>query len=175
MLSSRLLASEEKGVTNGRCLNCRAAVPVRDAFADGDTLRCGVCGVSLKVQRSGGGLRLSIADVGPLRDELKSTEQRLRGLESDRARARASFGIGANGLGLGVLFVVYQVGLKEAQLSSALLWQAALVALLSGVALELANFLFLAKRQQMSRLSADIAQTHTHIKELRSKIRESQR
>jgi hypothetical protein len=166
------LAIEEKGVTSGRCLNCRAPVAVRDAFADGDTIRCGVCGMSLKVQRAGG-LRLPIADVAPLRDEIKSIQQRLRGLESDRARARASFGIGANGLGLGVLYVVYQVGLKEEQFSRALFWEAAAAVLLTGVALELANFLFLAKRQQLSRLSADIAQAHADVGQLQDKIRES--
>lgn len=164
-----------KDVTPGRCVNCRAEVMVPNTFADGDTTQCGVCGTSLKVQRSGGALRLPIADVAPLRDEIKSIQLRLRGLEADMARARASFGIGANGLGLGVIYVVYQVALNDQELSRGLLWGAAAVALVGGILLELANLFFLAKRREMSRLSGEIAEAQQEIQRIQTKIRESLR
>ncbi len=58
----------DKDVTPGRCLNCRSEVMVPNSFADGDTLQCGTCRMGLKIHRGGGGLKLVIADVGPLRD-----------------------------------------------------------------------------------------------------------
>lgn len=163
-----------KDVQLGRCLNCRGEVAVPNSFADGDTLQCGVCGMSLKVQRVGG-LRLPIADVAPLREEARALQTRLAGLESDLARARASFGIGANGLGLGVLYVVVQVALEEQDLSQALLLKAAAIAALSGIGLELANFFFLAKRRELGRLGADVGQAQKDLRQVQTKIRESLR
>jgi hypothetical protein len=164
-----------KGAQAGRCLNCRAEVSVPDTFADGDSIQCGVCGTSLKIVRGGGPLRLLIADVGPLRDEMKAVQLRIGALESDLARARASFGIGANGLGLGVLYVVAQVGLEEKQISRGLLLTALAISLVSGIALELANLFFLAKRREMARLSAEIDQARADLRLIQRKIQESVR
>ena len=165
----------DKDVTPGRCLNCRSEVMVPNSFADGDTLQCGTCRMGLKIHRGGGGLKLVIADVGPLRDEMKSTQQRITGLESDLARARASIGIGANGFGLGVIYLVAQVMLEDQSLSRALFVNAAAIAVISGIALELANFFFLAKRREMSRLSAEIAEAQKEVNQIQQKIRESLR
>jgi len=162
-----------KDSTPGRCVNCRAEVMVPNTFADGDTMQCAVCRMSLKIIRGPAGLRLPIADVGPLRDEVKSIQSRIVSLESDLARARASFGIGANGFGIAVAYVVFQVAINNQILSRALFIQAAAVGILSGVALELANFLFLAKRREMSRLSDEIKAAQSEILQIQSKIRES--
>jgi hypothetical protein len=165
-----------KDVTPGKCLNCRSEVMVPNTYADGDTMQCGVCGMGLKVHKSGGGgIKLVISDVGPLRDEMKATQQRVAALESDLARARASFGIGVNGFGIGVLYVVAQVMLEDKNISRELLFTAAAIAIVSGIALELANFFFLAKRREMSRLSGEIAEATREINSIQQKIRESLR
>src|SRR5262245_14111248 len=164
-----------KDVTPGRCLSCRSEVMVPNHFADGDIMQCGVCRMSLKIQRTSasGALRLVIADVGPLRDEMKAIEQRVAGLDSDLRRARASLGIGATGFGLGVLYVSVQVMVEDRDLSRGLLLTAAAIGVVSGIGLELANFFFLAKRREMSRLSAEIAEATSEIRQIQSKIRES--
>jgi len=165
-----------KDVTPAKCLNCRSEVLVPNSYTEGDTLQCGVCGMGLKVQKTGGGLvKLVISDVGPLRDEMKSTQQRVLALESDLARARASFGIGINGFGIGVLYVIAQVMLEDKNVSRELLWNAAAIGIVSGVALELANFFFLAKRREMSRIAKEIAEATREINSIQQKIRESLR
>lgn len=165
-----------KDVTPGKCLNCRSEVMVPNTFADGDTMQCGVCGMGLKIHRSPtGGLKLVISDVGPLRDEMKATQQRVVGLESDLQRARASFGIGANGFGVGIVYLLAQVMLEDKNLSRELFLTAAGIAIVSGVALELANFFFLAKRREMSRLSVEIAEAQKEINSIQQKIRDSLR
>jgi hypothetical protein len=165
-----------KDVTPAKCLNCRSEVMVPNAFTEGDTLQCSVCGMGLKVQKTGGGLvKLVISDVGPLRDEMKSTQQRVSALESDLARARASFGIGINGFGIGVLYVIAQVMLEDKNVSRDLLFNAAAIAIVSGIGLELANFFFLAKRREMARLSKEIAEATREINSIQQKIRDSLR
>ena len=166
-----------KDVTPAKCLNCRSEVMVPNTFSDGDTLQCGVCGMGLKVHKGGGGggVKLVISDVGPLRDEMKSTQQRVSSLESDLARARASFGIGVNGLGIGLLYVVSQVMLEDKNITRALITNAVMIAAVSGIALELANFFFLAKRREMSRISGEIAEATREINSIQQKIRESLR
>ena len=164
-----------KDATAGKCLNCRAEVLVPNSFADADLIQCGVCRMSLKILRAGGALRLAIADVAPLRDEVRSIEQRMRGLETDLARARASFGIGANGFGIGVAYVVFQIGFRDQSLSRGLITTAIGIAIVSGLVLELANFFFLAKRREMSRLSDEIDQANADIRERQAKIRDSLR
>lgn len=163
-----------KEAASGRCQKCRSLVAVPDSYVDGDTLPCGVCGISLRVQRAGG-LRLTLADVAPLRDEIRSTELRLHSLESDLARVRRGFGIGVNGLLAGVIYVVHRIGWRDEQLSAALLWKAAGVALLAGVLLELANFLFLGKRRRLSQLSRQIKDHRAHVRELQARIQEGSR
>jgi len=164
-----------KDTLPARCLNCRGEVLVPNTFADGDTIECGTCGMSLRILRGGGALRLVVADLGPLRDELKSTQQRVQSLEADLARARASLGIGVNGFGLGVLYVIVQIFLEEKMLSPELIRNAIAIGILTGVGLELANFLFLAKRREMARLSGEIGELQTAVKEIQRKIRESAR
>jgi hypothetical protein len=161
-----------KDTLPGRCLNCKAEVQVPNTFADGEIIQCSVCRLSLKIMRKGA-LRLVIADVAPLRDEVRFAQQRVAGLESELARARASFGIGANGLGLGVLYLVAQIALEDQPLTTSLLWTAVGIALASGAALEVANYLFLAKRREMGRLSADIETLEGDIRQIQAKIRES--
>lgn len=166
----------DKDVTPGKCLNCRSEVMVPNTFADGDTMQCGVCGTGLKIHRSGGGtLRLVISDVGPLRDEMKVIQQRVGGLQSDLQQARASFGIGANGFGVGIVYLIAQVMLEDKNLSRELLLYAAAIAIVSGIALELANFFFLAKRREMSRISGEIAEAQKEINSIQQKIRDSLR
>ena len=50
-----------------------------------------------------------------------------------------------------------------------------LIAVASGIALELANFLFLAKRQKIRRLAKDIRRAEEEGRAMQKKIRESQR
>ena len=165
-----------KDVTPAKCLNCRSEVMVPNSFTEGDTLQCSVCGMGLKIQKTGGGLiKLVISDVGPLRDEMKSTQQRVSALESDLARARASFGIGINGFGIGVLYVIAQVMLEDKNVSRDLLFNAAAIAIVTGIGLELANFFFLAKRREMSRISGEISEATREINSIQQKIRESLR
>jgi hypothetical protein len=145
---------------------------VPETFADGDNLQCKTCGVGLRVIRRGA-LRLVIADVEPLRHELRAAQQRISSAEKDLARARASLGIGANGLGLGVLYVVAKVALEEQPLSRELILSAVAIAIVTGILLELANFLFLAKRREMARLSAEISEMEKDSQDLQRRIRES--
>jgi hypothetical protein len=106
---------------------------------------------------------------------MKSTQQRVSALESDLARARASFGIGINGFGIGVLYVIAQVMLEDKNVSRDLLFNAAAIAIVSGIGLELANFFFLAKRREMARLSKEIAEATREINSIQQKIRDSLR
>jgi hypothetical protein len=157
----------------GKCLNCKAEVQVPNTFADGEQLDCAVCGIALKILRPGGGLRLVIADLTPLRDEVRAKQGQIRDLEHDLARARASFGIGANGLGLGVMYVVARVGLEEEPLTSGLIAIGVAIAVVTGIGLEVANLLFLAKRREMTRLTEEIAQAQAELRESQRKIKES--
>jgi len=168
------MATQAGETQPARCPSCRTEIQVPESYADGDNLQCGSCGMALRVLRRGT-LRLAIADVEPLRQEIRFTRQRIASLETDLARARASFGIGANGLGLGVLYIVAKVALEEAPLSRDLFVTAAVIAVVTGLLLELANFLFLAKRREMSRISADITELQKEVRERERKIRESVR
>jgi len=157
-----------------RCVYCRTDVAVPDTYAHGDHVKCGTCGTRHKVHR-GDVLRLVIADVTPLKEALGANEQLLERLENELRGARRSVGIGANGLGIGVVFLLWQVALQNQPLSTELLWQTAMVGLASGVALELANFLFLAKRQAIRRLSSELVEARTEGRRLQQKIREASR
>ena len=139
--------ASETGVQKARCLHCREEISVPDRYAHGDHVKCGSCGTKHKVVR-GDRLRLVLADVGPLRDALGQNQQLVSRLEAELAHARASFGIGANGIGIGVIYVLYQVGMKGAPLSTNLLLNAVGIAVVTGLLLEAANWSFLAKRQR---------------------------
>jgi hypothetical protein len=74
-----------------------------------------------------------------------------------------------------VLYVIAQVMLEDKNVSRELLFTAAAIAIVSGVALELANFFFLAKRREMSRISKEIGEATREINSIQHKIRESLR
>jgi hypothetical protein len=172
--AGKILRGEVLMVQKARCIHCRTDISVPDSYAHGDHIKCGTCGTQHKVQR-GDVLRLVIADVAPLKDALRDNQQRVVSLESDLRAARASYGIGANGLGVAVAWVVYEVALKEAQITTGLLWKAAAIGVASGVFLEVCNYLFLAKRQAMTRISDEIADLKAEGRQLQQKIREAGR
>jgi hypothetical protein len=165
-------------VTNGtqkaRCVHCRAEVAVPDSYAHGDHIKCGSCGTKHKVSR-GEMLRIVLADVAPLREALADNVRLIERLEDEIQGARRSLGIGVNGIGIGVLYAIVQVGLNERLISSGLAWESAAIAVLVGVGLELANHLFLAKRQRIQRLSADLKEARDAGRHLQKVIREAGR
>jgi hypothetical protein len=156
-----------------RCVNCRTDISVPDSYAHGDHIKCGSCGMKHKVAR-GEVLRLVLADVAPLKEALANNRAMIERLEAELAAARASFGIGLpNGVGLGVAYLLWQVGFADRQLAPDVFTEATGVAVSTGVLLELANYLFLAKRQKMTRLSAEIAEARLDGRQLEQKIREA--
>jgi hypothetical protein len=161
-----------EAVQKARCANCRSDIVVPASYHHGDHVKCGSCGMRHKVSR-GDVLRLVIADVGPLRDALQANESLQRRLESDLGAARGSFGVGVNGLGIGVLYAIAQIVYKDRLINADLGWEAAGVAVLSGVGLEAANFLFLAKRQKIRRLSSEMDEARAEARSLQQKIREA--
>jgi len=164
----------EKPSEKARCVNCRSEIDVPQTYAHGDHIKCGTCGMQHKVQR-GEVLRLVIADAGPMKDALREAQLRIATLEAELKAARASVGIGVNGLGLGLIYVLYQVGHNDVQFSEHLLWVAAGVALFSGIVLEICNYLFLAKRKNLTRISGEIAQLRSETRTLQQKIRDASR
>jgi len=157
-----------------RCAHCRVEVEVPAHYAHGDHIKCGGCGTKHKVVR-GEVLRLVLADPTPLRETLRSTEQMVERLEAERRGVSGSFGIGANGFGLGVLWIVYQVALEKEPLSSSLFIMAAVIGVLSGIGLEAANWLFLAKRHRITKLTEEIEAARTESAKLRQQIRDATR
>ena len=164
----------ETGAQQAPCVNCREAISVPHRYAHGDHIVCGACRTKHKVVR-GDRLRLVLADVGPLRDALTQNEQLVSRLEADLARARASFGIGANGIGIAVIFAAYQVAVKDAPLSTSLLLNALGIAIVSGLLLEAANWSFLAKRSALTRISGDLEEARSEGARIRHQLREATR
>ena len=160
--------------SKARCVSCRADILVPDQYTHGDHIACGTCGTKHKVVR-GDRVRLVLADPGPLRDSLAQNEHAIERIKADLAQARASFGIGANGFGIGVAFAIYQVGFNGQPLGLNLLFNAIGVALISGLLLEAANWSFLAKRQRISRLSEELSEAEAEARQLRMKIRDATR
>jgi predicted RNA-binding Zn-ribbon protein involved in translation (DUF1610 family) len=167
------MANEGAG-SKVRCVSCREEISVPDQYAHGDHIACGTCGTKHKVVR-GERLRLVMADVTPLRDALAQNQHMVNRIQAELAQARASLGIGANGIGLGVAFVIYQVGWKGEPLGMNLLWNAIGIALISGLLLEAANWAFLAKRQAMTRLSVELEEAQAEARQIRQKIRDATR
>lgn len=155
-----------------RCVHCRTDVRVPESYADGDHIKCGACGTGHRVLRSETGLRLVLADVGPLRDNLRTNEQRLNNLAQDLREARASFGIGVNGLGIGVIYLLVKVAWEDKPLTQELCVTAGIIAVLVGILLEAANALFLQKRKAIVQISSEIERLETESRELRRRIRE---
>ena len=156
-------------------MECRTEIAVPSSYTQGDHVKCATCGTRHKVSRSGESLRLVLADVGPLKDALQANEMQQSRLEAELRAARASFGIGVNGIGLSVAYAIWQVGFKDRQIALDLLWEVIGVAVLCGVLLEMANYLFLAKRKVMSRLSEELEDLETEASALKQKIREASR
>ena len=159
---------------NARCIHCRSDVAVPDAYAHGDHIKCGSCGTKHKVSR-GEILRLVLADTTPVREALQANELLVERIEDELQGARRSFGIGVNGLGAGVAYFLYQVAFHERAIGPDLAWQAAGVGLFFGVALELANFLFLAKHQRIRRLSSELDEARQEGRRLQKLLREAGR
>jgi hypothetical protein len=157
-----------------RCGNCRAEITVPDSYAQGDQIKCSTCGSPHRVVR-GDVLRLVLLDVEPLKGALREAQDRLARLEDEMRGARANLGIGVNGLGLGLIFVLVKIVWEEQLLSTELILKAAAIALGSGVLLELMNFFFLAKRRRIVHLTAEIAAGKGEVAQLRQRLREATR
>jgi hypothetical protein len=162
------------GDVSARCVSCREDVLVPGQYAHGDYITCGACGTKHKVAR-GEKVRLVLADATPLRDSLDQNKRAQERTKAELARARGSFGIGVNGIGIGVIFVLYQVGLKGEAVSGNLLANAIGVAIVAGLLLEAANWAFLAKRQRITRLSEELEEMESEARQLRHKIRDARR
>jgi hypothetical protein len=162
------------GAATAPCVHCREEISVPAQYAHGDHIVCGACKTNHKVVR-GDRLRLVLADVTPLREALEQNQHLINRLDAELKQARASFGIGANGIGIAVAFVVYQVGWKDVPLSLNLFLNAAGIALVSGLLLEAANWAFLAKRSAMIRLSQEITEAQAQGQRIRQQIRDSTR
>ncbi|PYQ15602.1 MAG: hypothetical protein DMF80_08360 [Acidobacteria bacterium] len=158
-----------------RCVECRSEISVPGSYAHGDHVKCPTCGTRHKVVRSGEAVRLVLADITPLKEALRANEAQVSRLEAELRHARHSFRIGVNGIGFGVVYVVWQIALKERPIGTDLVWEAVGVAVLTGVLLELANFFFFAKRKQMSRLSREIEEVEAEGRALQQKLREASR
>jgi DNA-directed RNA polymerase subunit RPC12/RpoP len=160
----------------GRCVHCRADILVPDTYQHGDHVKCGQCGTRHKVSRGEReGVRLVLADVGPLRDALKANQIMVGRLEDELRGARHSIGLGANGLGIGVVYLIWQVALKDTPMSAGLIWQAVMIGVAAGVALELVNYLALSKRKAITRISHDLDEAREEGRTLQQKIREASR
>ena len=166
--------ASESDAQKVRCLHCREEISVSDRYAQGDHVKCGTCGTKHKVVRAGR-LRLVMADVGPLRDALGQNQQLVNRLEAELARARASFGVGVNGIGIGVIYVVYQVGMKDTPLSTSLGLSAVGIAVVTGLLLEWANWSFLAKRSAIARITRELDETRSEGNRIRQQLREATR
>ena len=160
--------------TKSRCIHCRSDIAVPATYAQGDFIKCGTCGTQHKVIR-GEGVRLVLADVAPLKEALRASQMLVERLQDELQGARRSFGIGVNGLGIGVAYAIYLVATQEHALDMQLVTKAATVMIASGIFLELLNYFFLAKRQRVKRLSAELQEAREHNEELEQKIRESSR
>lgn len=168
------LEKPEKTIS-ARCVNCRSEIVVHASDAHGDQVPCPECHTSHKVVRTGEVVKVVMADVAGLKESVAHNRELTSQLEAELKDARASFGIGANGLGIGVLYAIAKVGLEEQPLSQGLLVTAALIAVGSGLLLEVANFMFLAKRSKIRRLAGELAQARQDGKELQRKLRDAQR
>jgi hypothetical protein len=164
-----------EGVQKSRCAHCRSDISVPTSYQHGDHIKCGSCGMRHKVSRGESGVRLVIADVGPLRDALQANKSLTDRLEAELRHARGSFGVGVNGLGIGVIFAIWKIVQEDRALETALAWEAAGVAVVSGIVLEAANYLFLAKRQRLRRLGSEIDEARAEGRALQQKIREASR
>jgi DNA-directed RNA polymerase subunit RPC12/RpoP len=163
-----------EAVQKARCAHCRSEILVPDSYQHGDHIKCGSCGMRHKVSR-GDVLRLVIADVAPLREALQSNQSLTDRLEAELRIARGSYGIGVNGLGIALIYALWQIVRKDHPIDAALAWEAIGIAVVSGLLLEAANLFFLAKRQRLRRLNTEIEEARAESRALQQKIREAGR
>jgi hypothetical protein len=163
-----------ESVQKARCVHCRTEISVPETYHHGDHITCGSCRTKHKVVR-GDVLRLVLGDPAPLREALNANRSTVERLEAELSHARGSFGIGANGFGIGLIYALYQIAFKDRGIDTELLWETVGVVVAAGLALELANFLFLAKRQKIRRLNAEISGAKAEGRELERKYREASR
>jgi hypothetical protein len=160
----------------GRCVHCRADVLVPDSYHHGDHVKCGQCGTRHKVVRGEReGVRLVLADVGPLRDALRANQTQVGRLEDELRGARHSIGLGANGVGIALAYFIWQIAIKDQPFSAGLAWQSVVVGVVAGIFLELLNYLALAKRKAITRISQDLEEARAEGRALQQKIREASR
>ena len=159
---------------NGRCVNCRSDISVPDTYAAGDHIKCGSCGTRHKVQR-GETLRLVLADVAPIKESLRANEHLIARLGEDLRETRRSLGIGANGLWFGLAYLGWKVIYEGELWSTSLILRCAGVAVGVGIALEVANYLFLRKRAKLSRIAAEIREAEEEGRRLQQRIRDAGR
>lgn len=157
-----------------RCVTCRNEISVPASYEHGDQVKCGSCGTLHKVVR-GERVRLVLADLGSLRESVRVAEARAADIEADLHRARGSIGIGVNGLAVGLAYLLWQIGMADQSWTTPLLWRAAALSLASGVLLEVANYLFLAKRLQITRLSTELEAARDDVRQLRQRLRDASR
>ena len=157
-----------------RCVHCRSDISVPNSYAHGDHIKCGTCGTKHKVVR-GDVLRLVIADAAPFREMLYENERLVERLEDELVGARRSFGVGVNGLGVGVAYFLFQVGLRDQNATVSLAWEAVALAVISGAAMEAANWFFLAKRHRITRIMQELDEAREASQHLEKIIREASR
>jgi hypothetical protein len=162
------------GIATARCVHCKVEISVPDHYAHGDLITCGACRTKHKVVR-GDRLRLVLADVGPVRDALTQNEQLTNRLEGELARARSSFGMAANGLVVGLFWAAIQVFFRGEPIGKGLVWTAVGIAVVTGLALEVANWAFLAKHRRMAAITREIEEARAEATRLRTLLRESTR
>ncbi len=160
------------GFATARCVYCREDVQVSDRYAHGDHIKCGKCGTKHKVVR-GERLRLVLADAGPLRESLSQNEALVARLEEELSRTRNSFGLGANGILVGVLYAAYQVFGRGAHIDGALAWETVALALVCAALLEVANWGFLAKRSRITRLTRELEDARVEGGRIRTLLRDA--
>jgi DNA-directed RNA polymerase subunit RPC12/RpoP len=160
----------------GRCVFCRADVLVPESYHHGDHVKCGQCGTRHKVARGEReGVRLVLADIAPLREALHANQSMIGRLEDELRGARHSVGLGANGLGIGVAYFIWQVALHDMPMTTDLILRAVMVAVASGIVLELLNYVALAKRKHIRRISHDLDEARAEGRALQQKIRDASR
>ena len=158
-----------------RCIECRSEILIPETFASGDIVPCGRCDTKHRLLRGRGSVRLVLADASRLRENLLAARQRMRAVESDLARARGSWGIGVNGLGLGLIYVLVKLMVEDLPWSDELVRNGLVVAVMCGIALEAANYLFLAKRKAIDTCKHELWELEGQVKDLEKKIREASR
>jgi len=113
--------------------------------------------------------------VGPLRDALVANRALTERLEAELRHARGSFGVGVNGFGIGVIYAIAEIVREDRNINASLATEAVMVAIVSGILLEAANFFFLAKRQRLRRLGEEIDEARAEGRALQQKIRDASR